>query len=149
MISDRCHQPVRASGLALLLLLAGCAGVPSQEMSDARRAVGAARDADASQHAPSALSRASRALDGATRALRAGNYDAARELAGAARTEAMAARELAARVADIQAAIKAARRDGRAWEGARALLEEARQASRDGDTGRALAIAERARALLP
>jgi hypothetical protein len=135
--------------MALVLLLAGCAGVPSQEMSDARRALGAAHEASAERHAPAAMSRASDAMDGATQALRGGDYDGARRLAGVARTQAIAARQLATRVSEIRSLIDTERSAGRPWEGAEGLLRRALDASREGDVARALEIAERARTLLP
>ena len=130
------------------VLLAGCAAVPSQEMSDARRALDAAREANAPELAPMAMARADGALQEASAALRAGQYDRARARAGMAREAAILARELAARITAVEAGIAAAREAGRPWQGAQEMLRQARIVSRDGDTPRALAIAERAEALL-
>lgn len=136
--------PLRSGALCGVLMLAACAGVPSQQMSDARLALDAARQAHAQQHAPAALERANSALEGAARALRSGEYGDARRLAERARDEAIVARELAVRVAQVSAAIDAARAAGRPWQGAENLLREARSVSKAGDTARAVRIATRA-----
>jgi len=138
----------RACVPLVLVMLAACASVPSQEMSDARRALDAARDARAQQHAPASLERAALALERAALALRAGDYDDARTLADAARAEAILARELAARVAEAEQAIAAARAAGRPWQGGASLLREAESTSRAGDTARAVQMAARALYLL-
>jgi len=136
------------SALLACALLAGCAAVPSQEMSDARRALTAAREANAGALAPMAMARADAALEEASAALRAGQYERARGRAGSARDAAILAREFATRIDAVEAGIAAAREAGRPWQGARDLLQHARAVSRDGDTPRALVIAERAEALL-
>lgn len=155
-MASRTRLPRRGARVALLALmlaaplasmLSGCAAVPSQEMSDARRAVDAARDAQAPQHAPAAMERAAGALERASEALRAGDYDRARALATTARDEAIAARMLADQVAQVEHAIADARAGGRPWRGAAALLDEALAASSRGDSERALKLAERALAL--
>lgn len=79
------------------LPLAGCAGLPAQEMSDARQAIRVARDAGAQRVAPATLEDAQARLQRAEVALRAGEYREARreasEAAGRAR-EALAATTL-------------------------------------------------------
>ena len=52
-------------------------------------------------------------------------------------------------IGELRAAMDAARSAGRPWEGADALLDQALAVARDGDSRRALAMAQRARALLP
>jgi len=146
------HDALRAARLALAALalavaLAACASVPSQEMSDARRALAAALESGAREHAPAAVSRAEDALDEASAALRAGRYERARAHAAAARAAAIDARTFAGAVARAQAAIEAARGAGRPWRGAQRMLDQALAASRTGDAARALDIVERALAL--
>ena len=132
---------------AVALSLAACATAPSQEMSDARRAVDAAADAQAERLAPHAMSRALAALDGASTALRAGDYAAAREMARSARGEAINARMLANALILAEDGIAAARAQGRPWAGAQRLLDEAMRVSKQGASVRALQMAERALAL--
>jgi hypothetical protein len=139
---------VRAGAAAVALLLAACAGVPSQEMSDARRALDAAREAHAQQHARASYERAASALEDATQALGAARYEDARQQAEAARKEAILSRELATRVAEVVSAIDAVRAAGGPWQGAESLLREAEATSRAGDTARAAQIAARALTLL-
>lgn len=78
-------------GLLLALLCAGaigCAGAPVQEMSNARQAIKAARDAGAQQVAPQKLNEAQSLLEQAESSLQKGAYAAARRSAIAARSKA-------------------------------------------------------------
>lgn len=83
------------------LFLTACAVVPPvQEMSDARQAVEAAREAQADKYAEQKLRSAEDSLELATKTLNQGEYEAARmaasvakALAIKARDEALAARE--------------------------------------------------------
>lgn len=70
---------VKAIFLVLVLMIAGCAGVPVQEMSDARQAVDAARKAGAETHATSELKTAETLLESAEKALQDGDYSRARD----------------------------------------------------------------------
>ena len=82
----------------LLLLaagLAGCAGAPLQEMSNARQAVKAAEQAGASKAAPDLLAEANVLLKSAREHLYEGNYRDARDEAELARTKAVEARRVA------------------------------------------------------
>ncbi len=72
-------------------LLSACAGVPVQEMSDARQAVEAARQANAQTYAPEELQAAENLLQRAEEALTEGYYQQAREDAEAARERAVSA----------------------------------------------------------
>jgi hypothetical protein len=130
--------------LALGVILSACAGVPSQEMSDARRAVDAARESDAGRHAPQMMEQASQSLGRASIALRAGDYDKARRLALSARDSAITARTVGDAVADAEGAIATARAAGRPVDGAREILDLALDAAREGNTDRALEMANRA-----
>jgi hypothetical protein len=138
----------RCAVLGLFVSLAGCAGMPSQEMSDARRAVDAAAQADASRTAPSAMQRATTSLDDANVALRAGQYEHARKLAERARSEAIAARKLSTELQQLKQAIDRARAQHRPWQEAQQLMQQALTISRAGDTSGALATAEQAATLL-
>ena len=130
--------------LALGAVLSACASVPSQEMSDARRAVDAARDSGAGRHAPQMMEQASHTLGQASVALRSGDYDQARELALSARNVAISARRVGDAVADAESAIASAREAGRPVDGAREMLDLALDAAREGRTDRALEMTGRA-----
>ena len=80
-------------GLLLLALLAGCAGVPVQEMSNARQAIEAARQAGAETRAAEELNAAQNLLRRAEEALAEGFYKQAKEDAEAARTKAVSAQQ--------------------------------------------------------
>jgi hypothetical protein len=80
--------------IALCAILGACAGVPAQEMSDARQAIKAARDAGAEQVAPQKLNEAKSLLEQAEVNLQKGDYRNARRNAVEARgraTEALGA----------------------------------------------------------
>jgi hypothetical protein len=84
--------------LATLLaapLLAGCAGMPLQEMSDARQAIRAAERAGAEKHAPQLLDEARQLVETASRSMHEGDYREARDDAELARSKAMEARRIA------------------------------------------------------
>lgn len=87
--------------LAPLMLagMLGCTTIPTQEMSDARQAVQAAREANAAQLAPEVMGDAETLLDKAKQALDAGAYEQARSEALAARREAIKARSEALKAA--------------------------------------------------
>ena len=93
---------IRRYALAFLLaalvgapLLGGCAGMPLQEMSDARQAVRAAERAGAGKHAPELLDEARALVQKASQFMHQGEYREAREDAELARTKAMEARRIA------------------------------------------------------
>lgn len=71
----------------------GCTGIPTQEMSDARQAVQAAREVGASMYAPDDLANAESLLAKAKKSLDAGSYQDARKHAVDAKTEAIEARD--------------------------------------------------------
>jgi hypothetical protein len=78
----------------LVLALTACAGVPAQEMSDARQAIRAARAAGAQKAAPATLADAQHRLEVAEEALRQRDFREARraaEQAGARAREALVA----------------------------------------------------------
>jgi hypothetical protein len=95
-------QFLRRYTLSLLLAallsggaLAGCAGMPLQELSDARQAVRAAENAGAQQHAPELLAEAKRLVESARLNLQNGEYRQSRDDAELAREKAMEARRIA------------------------------------------------------
>jgi hypothetical protein len=79
------------------LYLAGCAGAPVQEMSDARQAVRAAEEAGAEQKAPEPLAAAQALLKEAEGNINRGEYREARDHATRARMKAIEARKAAMR----------------------------------------------------
>lgn len=82
--------------LLAALLLGGCAvSPPVQEMSDARQAVKAASAVTVDGEGVKRLQDAERYLDEATERLEAGEYEAARQAAIAAKNEAARVRESA------------------------------------------------------
>lgn len=87
--------PFRSLLLAFLCVtMLGCAGAPAQEMSNARQAIKAARDAGAEQVAPQKLNEAQSLLEQAETSLQRGDYRNARRSAVEAKgraTEALSA----------------------------------------------------------
>lgn len=96
--------------VGVILLLAGCAAVPSQEMADARTELRAAEAANAARYAPAQLAAARRRLADAESRLELGDYAEARRNAERARMDAIDAR--------IQAQQKAQRNAGQGDAGA-------------------------------
>jgi hypothetical protein len=88
-----CRMRALIPSAVLLILLGACAGIPVQEISDARQAVRAAEEVGADRHAPIHYERAETLLGRAERALAAGDYEKARGEATFAREEALKARE--------------------------------------------------------
>lgn len=87
-----CRLRLVLPGAVLLILLGACAGIPVQELSDARQAVRAAEEVGADDHAPIHYERAETLLGRAERAMAAGEYEKARGEAIFAREEALKAR---------------------------------------------------------
>lgn len=84
----------------LTLWLGACATTPPlQELSDARQAIQAAREAQAARYAPENLQRAEQALERATLQMEYGDYHEAREWARSARRDAVVARDQALKAA--------------------------------------------------
>jgi hypothetical protein len=93
-------RAARGSVLGIILFAAACsAGPPVQEMSDARQAISAAREAGASNAAPEELRAAEDYLDSALRNLTRKEYGQAREDAREAKNMAVAALDTTERAA--------------------------------------------------
>lgn len=88
----------RSSGLAAAIAciaLAGCAGIPAQEMSNARQAIRAAQEAGAATAAPGEIEKAQALLGRAEASMQQRLFRQAREEASEARKVATAALEAA------------------------------------------------------
>lgn len=95
-------QPIRRFAFPFLLaalsaatLLGGCAGMPLQQMSDARQAIRAAERAGAEKHAPALLAEARTLVESARQSMHKSEYREARDEAELARAKAMEARRIA------------------------------------------------------
>jgi hypothetical protein len=75
--------------IAALVLVAGCESMPVQEMSDARQAIMAAREAGAEEHAAETLLAAEESLHSAEKYLNTRNYSIARREALEAKSKAI------------------------------------------------------------
>lgn len=89
------RAPCALVWIALCLGLTACAGAPVQEMSNARQAIKAARDAGADKIVPSTLSEAQALLEQAESNLQRRAYRDARRDALAARSKASEALDAA------------------------------------------------------
>jgi hypothetical protein len=87
------------AAVVLLLLVAGCAGAPVQEMSDARQAIRAAQAAGAEERAPGELGRARSLIEEAQRQLQRHDYREAGRNAVEARQQAVRALEISRQAA--------------------------------------------------
>lgn len=82
--------------ISSLVLLSACSVMPPvQEMSDARQAIKAAREANAEKYAPQKLRSAEDSLELATKTLEQGEYEEARMAATVAKALAIKARDAA------------------------------------------------------
>ncbi len=84
----------RAVWFLLLGVLSACAGVPIQEMSDARQAIYSARMALEQEPESQAIQEAETLLREAEQRLRAGEYSVARRMAAEAKMMAIRARQI-------------------------------------------------------
>jgi hypothetical protein len=91
----RIARPFLLAALLVAPLIVGCAGMPLQQMSDARQAIRAAERAGAEKHAPQLLGEARQLVESARRSMHDGDYREARDDAELARTKAMEARRIA------------------------------------------------------
>jgi PBP1b-binding outer membrane lipoprotein LpoB len=89
MLPARTTAFVRIAIIAAAMFAAGCESMPVQEMSDARQAIMAAREAGAEEHAAEVLSEAEESLENAEKYLNARNYGVARREAIEAKTKAI------------------------------------------------------------
>lgn len=87
--------PYLLAMLLAVLMAGGCAGMPLQQMSDARQAIRAAERAGADKHAPELLAEARQLVERARGSMQDGAYREARDDAELARTKAMEARRIA------------------------------------------------------
>ncbi|MEM7250885.1 MAG: DUF4398 domain-containing protein [Pseudomonadota bacterium] len=129
VMSPNVINPVGWATLALAALLVGCAGVPSQKMSDARWAIQKAREHDAARYAPWTLERADDAIAVATDALNRGDYGPAGRHADSAKGYADSARRIAQWLTESQALLGSAPPNGALDR----LFEQARVAANRGE----------------
>ncbi|NIL93371.1 MAG: DUF4398 domain-containing protein [Woeseiaceae bacterium] len=94
MLAARTTAFLRGAIVAMLVIAAGCESMPVQEMSDARQAIMAARDAGAAEHAAEQLIAAEASLQSAEKYLSSRNYAVARREAIEAKSQAMDALRL-------------------------------------------------------
>jgi hypothetical protein len=83
------------AAIVAIVMLAGCAGAPIQEMSDARQAIRAAERAGAAQYAPEPLAEAKKLVEQARSGMQQREYREARDHAERAREKAVEARRIA------------------------------------------------------
>ncbi|MDJ0906544.1 MAG: DUF4398 domain-containing protein [Woeseiaceae bacterium] len=89
MLAAHTTAVLRGVLVAALLVVAACESMPVQEMSDARQAISAAREAGAEEHAAERLTAAEAALKKAERFLGTRSYGVARREAVAAKSAAI------------------------------------------------------------
>ncbi len=119
------------SWLAASLLLGGCAtsGPPTQEMSDARQALDAARQVNAASHVPETLQDAQSLLSQAEEKLGEGAFAQAQHDALAAKAGATKARTMASAISEAKAALREAEAVDALSGGAMGLLQQAEAAA--------------------
>ncbi|MDR2876949.1 MAG: DUF4398 domain-containing protein [Chromatiales bacterium] len=133
----------KSVGLISCLLLAACAGAPTQEMSNARQSVQAAYDAGANEFATRNLEVAHDYLARAERELELRYFSMAYHDAIVAKSEAIKAHTVATAVQEAQAAVDAME-EGSSRDEAQSLLQEAMNAAREGRDRQAVRLAQEA-----
>jgi len=131
-------------GLVLTVVM-GCATAPTQEMSDARQAIQAAKDVGAEDHAAQVLRSAQGLLRRAEQSIEGGSYDLAREDAVASKKDAVKARNIALAIGDAAAVLDEASALGFEWRDSQKILGRARAAAQAGDEGSAVKMANLAK----
>ena len=89
MLAARTTAFIRGVAIVALLFAAGCESMPVQEMSDARQAITAAKEAGAEEHAAEELLAAEESLHNAEQYLSSRNYEVARREALDAKAKAI------------------------------------------------------------
>jgi nucleoid-associated protein YgaU len=138
----------KCSGAGLMLaagMLAGCATAPTQEMSDARQAVQAAREAGAPLHTPVAMDSAEQDLSQAEHKLTKRDYKSARDEAMAAKQQAVKARNMALAIGQAKEAVEEAERAGALTQVTRDWLAQAEKASAAGNEEEVMRTVRRAK----
>lgn len=132
-----------------VVALSSCATAPIQEMSDARQALQAARDAGTQQHAPRYQRDAEAYLQEAERNLGDGNpgYKPARENAVAAKQRAITGRHVALAIHAAKNAVAEAVGAGKLSNATQTALRDAVVAATQGDDARAIALANDSKTL--
>lgn len=148
VVRDASRSVRSFAALLIVLALAGCAGAPIQEMSDARQTINAARDAGAENEVPGSLNRAEVLMNEAQRELELMNYKRARNDAVAAKVQAEKARMLAAIVAETRQGIRDIGADNDQTRRANELLQQSSDLAAQGDMTRALQLAREARRIV-
>lgn len=142
------HVPQLLSVVVLIIMMSvvGCASIPTQEMSDARQAIKAARNVKAEYYVPTHLAEAEQNLTQAERHLEAGQFQKARLGAILAKEQAVNAHKMTV----------ALERANQIWqetviiqpasltEPKTKLLEQALHAARQNDIEKTIAFAEEA-----
>ena len=89
MLRGRTTAFIRIATILAAMLAAGCESMPVQEMSDARQAIMAAREAGAEEYAAEVLLEAEESLQSAEKYLDSKNYGVARREAIEAKAKAI------------------------------------------------------------
>ena len=131
----------------LATVLVACASAPTQEMSDARQSVKAAREVEADKYTPDAFSSAEKMLSNAEKELLAHSYRHARMHALSSRREAIKARNMARAIGEAKAVISEADQLDTLSNLTSARLAQAEAASREGEESLTVELAHEARKL--
>jgi len=135
------HQVLLGSLVAAVL---GCANVPTQEMSDARQALKAAKNVRAEQYAFFVLQQSEQALTQAEENLQAGLFHQAREEAVLAKEEALRAYEMAIAIENAQIIWQTISTLFYSENDIDELLKKARTAAQQGDVENTVQFANKA-----
>jgi hypothetical protein len=128
----------------IITVIVGCGGVPTQEMSDARQAIKAARDVEAEHYVPSFWAKVKKDLKQAEQHLEIGQFKLARSVAILAKKQAVQAYNMATAFHHAQKVWQAITIMNYPAPKVSALLEKAQLAAAQGNVEKTIAFAKAA-----
>lgn len=138
----RVHQSLSMVMLIItVVVVVGCAGVPTQEMSNARQAIKAARDVKAKDYVPTLWNKTEQNLTQAEQHLQAGQFFHARLVAILVKEQAVNAHNMAVAMSRANRVWQAVNAMNYSATQGHALLKKAREAEREGDIDKTIAFA--------
>jgi len=129
--------------MCIINLTIACVRVPTQEMSDARQAVKAARDSNAELYVPEKLSTAEQHLISAENSLELGFIEEARDNAIFAKNSALQARNIAVAIDHAETIWRAIAAMGYSSQDARISIEEIKTLAQSDQIEKALVLVEK------
>jgi len=127
--------------ITITVFIIGCAGAPTQEMSDARQAINAARDVEADYYMPALWVKIEQNLAQAEQKLEAGKFKSARLFATLTKEQAASAHNMAVAIGRAKTIWQTITALGNSVPEMRILLEKAQLSAHQGNADKAIKFA--------